>query len=136
MFALVHDPIDVRAVRDAVAHPGAGAVLVFEGTARDSFEGRTVTRLSYEAYEEMALKSLRELGREVADRWPQARLAIVHRLGEVPVGEPTVVIAVSAPHRAEAYAASRHALEQLKARVPVWKKEHYADGEAWKPNAS
>lgn len=133
MRALVHGPIDVAAVRAAVSDPGFGAILVFEGVARDHFEGRPVRRLAYEAYPELALPVLDEILAEVAARFG-ARAAIVHRLGEVPVTEPTVVIAVGAPHRAEAYEASRYALETLKARLPVWKKEIYADGAAWKAN--
>jgi molybdopterin synthase catalytic subunit len=133
MRALVHGPIDVAAVRAAVSDPGFGAILVFEGVARDHFEGRPVRRLAYEAYPELALPVLDEILAEVAARFG-ARAAIVHRLGEVPVTEPTVVIAVGAAHRAEAYEASRHALEALKARLPVWKKEIYDDGAAWKAN--
>lgn len=133
MRALVHGPIDVAAVRAAVSDPGFGAILVFEGVARDHFEGRPVRRLAYEAYPELALPVLDEILAEVAARFG-ARAAIVHRLGEVPVTEPTVVIAVGAPHRAEAYEASRYAIEALKARLPVWKKEIYADGAAWKAN--
>lgn len=134
MFALTPDPIDILAVRDAVVHPSCGALLVFEGLARDSFEGRSVVELAYEAYEAMALPELEAIGATIAERWG-GRTAIVHRLGTVPVCEPTVVIAVATPHRAACYEASRYALETLKARVPIWKKEVYADGSAWKANA-
>lgn len=134
MFALVHTPIDVAAVRAAVEDPGFGAILVFEGVARDSFEGRRVTHLSYEAWEEKAVPVLQQIGDEIAQRWG-ARTAIVHRLGHVPVTEPTVVIAVGAPHRQECYEASRYAIDELKQRVPVWKKENYEHGSSWKANA-
>ena len=126
MFALTPDPIDVSAVRDAIADPRFGAILVFEGVARDSFDGRPVVELAYEAYEAMAVPELERIGAEIATRWPGARTAIVHR---------TVVIAVGTPHRAACYEASRYALEALKARVPIWKKEVYSDGSAWKANA-
>ena len=135
MFALTPDPIDVSAVRDAIADPRFGAILVFEGVARDSFDGRPVVELAYEAYEAMAVPELERIGAEIATRWPGARTAIVHRTGVVPVEEPTVVIAVGTPHRAACYEASRYALEALKARVPIWKKEVYSDGSAWKANA-
>ncbi|MCB9682054.1 MAG: molybdenum cofactor biosynthesis protein MoaE [Alphaproteobacteria bacterium] len=135
MIGLTRLPIDPRALEDAVAHPGAGAVLTFLGVTRDRFEGRAVVRLEYEAYETMALAQLAEIVAEVASQWPGARAAIVHRLGVVPLGETSVAIVVATPHRDAAYAASRHAIEALKARVPIWKKEIYEDGSAWKANA-
>lgn len=136
MFALTHDPIDVTAVRNAVASSTCGAVIVFEGTTRDTFADKQVTHLAYEAYEAMAIPAMAEIGAEVVAQWPGARIAIIHRLGEVPMGETSVVIAVATPHRADAYAASRYAIDTLKDRVPIWKKEHYQDGSAWKSNAS
>lgn len=135
MFALTHDPIDVAAVTAAATRPEFGAVLVFLGVTRDSFEGREVTELAYEAYEPMAVAALQAIGDEIAERWPGAATAIVHRLGVVPVSEPTVVIATGTPHRAACYEANRYAIEALKERVPIWKKEIYADGSAWKANA-
>lgn len=134
MFALTHDPIELSAVRAAVVHPSCGALLLFEGLARDTFEGREVTSLAYEAYEPMAIAELEAIGTAIEQRWG-GRTAIVHRLGDVPVTEPTVVIAVATPHRAACYEASRYALETLKARVPIWKKEVYTDGSEWKANA-
>lgn len=136
MFALTHDPIDVAAVERAVLHPSCGAVLLFLGTARDNFGDKQVTRLEYEAWDEVAVLALEEIGQACAQRWPGCRTAIVHRLGVVPLLEPTVVIATATPHRPACYAASRFALEELKARVPIWKKEIYTDGSAWKANAS
>jgi molybdopterin synthase catalytic subunit len=94
-----------------------------------------VERLEYEAYGGMAEREMAQIGSRIADRWPGVRVAMVHRLGVVAVGEASVVIAVSAPHRGEAYAASRFAIDELKAHVPVWKKEVYADGSVWKANA-
>lgn len=135
MLAMTETAIDVAAVRAAVDHPSCGAVLLFEGTARDHFEGKRVVQLEYEAYTPMALSELQQIATEVSERWPEARLAIVHRTGTVAIGEPSVVIAVGAPHRGEAYAASRYAIDTLKARLPVWKKEIYEDGSAWKANS-
>ena len=135
MLAIVDGPIDGAAVRRAVDAPGNGMVLVFEGVARDTFEGRRVVHLEYQAYRELAEPVLTELAREALARWPTARIAMVHRTGVVAIGEPSVVIAVGTPHRAEGYEVSRWCIEQLKARLPVWKKEIYEDGSAWKANA-
>jgi molybdopterin synthase catalytic subunit len=135
MIGVTDRPIDVAAVRAAVDDPGFGAVLVFEGVARDSFDGRAVVRLEYEVYAELAVPVLQAIAAEAGQRWPGTRVALVHRSGVVPVGEPSVVVAVGAPHRAEAYAASRFAIDALKDRLPAWKKEIYEDGSAWKANA-
>ncbi|MEZ4319827.1 MAG: molybdenum cofactor biosynthesis protein MoaE [Myxococcota bacterium] len=133
MIALTDGPIDVHAVRRAVDDPGFGAVLVFEGVGRDHFEGRPVHALEYEAYAEMAVPEMERIAAEAAERFG-ARVAMVHRTGRVAIGEPSVVIAVGTPHRAACYEASRYAIDELKQRVPVWKKEIYADGSAWKAN--
>lgn len=135
MIALTPHVIDVAAVRNAVDDPGFGAILVFEGITRNHFDGRAVHELAYEAYEGMATAELTAIAAEAAERWPGVRVAIVHRLGVVPVGEASVVIAVGAPHRVEGYSASRFTIDALKERVPIWKKEIYADGSAWKANA-
>lgn len=135
LVELCDHAIDPRRVEASVSHPGAGAVLTFLGVTRDSFGDREVTRLEYEAWPTMALAEMGRIVAEVAERWPGARAAMVHRVGVVGVGEASVVIVVSAPHRDEAYQASRHAIDQLKARVPIWKKEWYADGSMWKANA-
>lgn len=136
MIALTPDPIDVAAVRASVSDPGFGAVLVFEGVGRNHFEGRAVFQLEYEVYPELAIPVMTEIVREIETRWPGARAAMVHRTGVVPVEEASVVIAVGTPHRAACYEASRYAIDQLKLRVPIWKKEVYADGADWKPNQS
>ena len=135
MFALTHEPIDVAAVRAAVDDPAFGAVLVFEGVARDNFEGKQVTHLSYEAYTDMAVPVMEEIAREMTQRW-SCKVAMVHRLGEVPITEASVVIVVGTPHRGACYEASRYAIDELKKRVPVWKKENYEHGSSWKANAS
>ena len=136
MVELVRGPIDAEALAHAVGWEGAGAVLVFCGVGRSELvEGQRVLSLFYEAYEEMALPVLREIEGEVKALFPGARVAIVHRLGDVAIGEASVVVAVSAPHRDECYRASRHAIAELKRRAPIWKKEIFEDGAAWKANA-
>jgi molybdopterin synthase catalytic subunit len=134
MIAITDGPIDVRAVEDAVRDPGHGAVLTFSGVGRNEFGGRPVRALFYEAWTEVAVRALHEVVADTVARWPAVRVAIVHRTGEVAIGEASVVIAVGAPHRAEAYEASRFAIDTLKARVPIWKKEIYADGAEWVAN--
>ncbi|MFL6195825.1 MAG: molybdenum cofactor biosynthesis protein [Thermoanaerobaculia bacterium] len=127
---LVDGPIDVEQATAAVSGPGRGAVVLFLGTVRDHHAGRPVERLTYSAYRTMALEGLRTIVADLESAAPGLRAAIIHRLGEVPVGEASVVIATGSPHRAAAYEASRTALERLKAEIPIWKREHYADGEA------
>ncbi|NOY24795.1 MAG: molybdenum cofactor biosynthesis protein MoaE [Oligoflexia bacterium] len=134
MVGLTTDPIDPRLVEQAVAHPGAGAILTFLGVTRNHFEDRPVTGLHYQAYGEMAQPELQRICEEAAARWAGVRVALLHRVGDVSVGEISVVIAVSAPHRDDAYQASRYTIDQLKQRVPIWKQEHYVDGQAWKAN--
>jgi molybdopterin synthase catalytic subunit len=135
MVQLTDGPIDVGVVRAAVARDEAGAVLIFEGVTRNHHDGREVRRLEYEAYPSMAESQMERICADILGRWPEVRVAMAHRIGVVAVGEASVVIAVSAPHRDEAYAASRYAIDTLKAVVPIWKKEFYADGSAWKANA-
>jgi molybdopterin synthase catalytic subunit/molybdopterin converting factor small subunit len=127
---LVDGPIDADRVTAAVSGPGRGAVVVFLGTVRDHHAGRRVEKLTYSAYRSMAVEGLRRIVADLGAASPGLRAAIVHRLGEVPVGEASVVIAIGSPHRAAAYEASRTALERLKTEIPIWKREHYADGEA------
>lgn len=131
MYALTDEPIDAAAVHAAVADPASGATVTFIGTTRDHNAGRRVHRLEYEAYAEMALAEMRKIGATACERWPIARIAIVHRIGVVPVGEASVAIAVSAAHRAPAFAACHFAIDRLKEVVPIWKKEHFAGGEVW-----
>ena len=133
MFALSSTPIDSNTVRSAVQDPGFGAILIFEGVGRDNFEGRSVQALEYEAYAPMAIAEMEKIGSEAMDRW-QAKVAIVHRTGRVEIGEPSVVIAVGTPHRAACYEANRYVIDELKIRVPIWKKEVYSNGHTWKAN--
>jgi molybdopterin synthase catalytic subunit len=126
---LVREPIDVTSL--AERSRADGAVCLFVGVVRDENRGRTVLHLEYEAYEEMALPLMEAIAAETARRFPVTGVRVVHRLGRLEVGEASVVIAVSSPHRAEAFAACRFAIDTLKAQVPIWKKELYADGSAW-----
>lgn len=126
---LVETPIDVGAVVERVTTRGRGAVLTFQGTVRDGRE-RPVTHLDYQAYRPMAARALDRIARELESGEEDLAVEIVHRLGPVAAGDTSVVIAVASPHRDAAYRASREALERLKREVPIWKREHYADGEA------
>lgn len=132
--ALADGPLDVPRALAQVSGPSRGAVVLFlgtvRGTARGSHRGREVERLTYSAYRPMAEDALERIAGDLEREHQDLRVAIVHRLGEVEVGEASVAIAVAAPHRAAAYQASRTALERLKAEVPIWKREHYAGGEA------
>jgi MoaE-MoaD fusion protein len=128
-------PLDVAALEAQVASDSCGAVLTFVGTVRDNFDGRPVSGLDYEVYAEMAVPVMEQICGEVAAQWPGARVVIAHRTGHLDLGEASVVIAVAAPHRGAAYDASRYAIEALKDRVPIWKKELYSDGSTWKANA-
>ncbi len=123
--------LDLGALIRCVEFPAAGAILTFSGVVRDNAKGKSVGHLEYEAYPEMAENSMREIIAEIAERWPEARVAMAHRIGRLKVGEASLIIAVAAPHRPEAYAASRYAIERIKAMLPVWKKEFAADGEYW-----
>ncbi|HTY55045.1 MAG TPA: molybdopterin converting factor subunit 1 [Candidatus Binataceae bacterium] len=124
-------PIDVAALERAVADPGAGGAVTFVGSTRNENAGRGVIRLEYEAYEPMALREMRKLADEAGRRWKITRIAIAHRIGVVEIGEASVAIAVSAPHRGEAFAACRFAIDRLKEIVPIWKKEYFEGGEVW-----
>jgi molybdopterin synthase catalytic subunit len=128
---IVRSRVDVAALEAAVADPAAGAICTFVGTTRENNVGRKVLRLEYEAYEAMALSEIRKLTEEAGRRWEITRIAITHRVGVVEIGETSVAIAVSAPHRAEAFEACRFAIDRLKEIVPIWKKEHFEGGEVW-----
>lgn len=129
---LTEEALDAEALSATVRRPGYGAVLTFLGTVRDSHEGRSVTHLTYSAYRSMALRRLAAIVDDL-EASGEVRAAIAHRLGPVPAGEASVTIVVASPHRDAAYEASRTALERLKKEVPIWKREHFADGEgAWR----
>lgn len=125
---VTRDPLDGAALlRDALT-PADGAALLFVGVVREQNEGRPIARLEYEAYAPMAEAKLREICEEARARWPVGRVAAVHRVGCLEIGDASVAIAVASPHRAEAYEASRYVVEELKRRVPIWKREGYVDG--------
>jgi molybdopterin synthase catalytic subunit len=130
-FRVQSTPLDPAALERLVAHPGAGAIVTFTGTVRDHGRGRQVTLLDYEAYGPAAELALSQIGEEIRQRWDVEHVAIAHRVGSLAVGEASVVIAVAAPHRDAAFAACRYAIERIKEFVPIWKKEHYADGASW-----
>lgn len=128
---IVPSPLSVDACLAAVAHPGAGGVALFVGAVRDENEGRAVARLDYESYESMALAEMRRIGDEIAASLPMVRLAVHHRVGTLGVGDLAVVCAASAPHRGEAFRACRRLIDEVKARVPIWKREWGPDGPYW-----
>ncbi|HEY2311121.1 MAG TPA: molybdenum cofactor biosynthesis protein MoaE [Gaiellaceae bacterium] len=130
-FRLVEGPLDIAAVLREVEDPEAGALASFVGTVRQRSRGRDVAHLEYQAYEEMAEPMLTGLGAELTERHDLCAIAIHHRLGRVEIGEASVAIAASAPHRAAALDACREAIETLKTTIPLWKKEVYAGGEEW-----
>ena len=130
-FRLSEEPLDPAAVIREVSDPRAGGIATFIGTTRVESRGRTVHYLDYEAYGGMAEKVMAELAAELKQRHELSEVAITHRVGRVEIGEPSVVIAVSAPHRAAALAACKEAIDTLKVTVPLWKKEVYEGGEEW-----
>ena len=131
LFELTTDALDARRLEAAVAHSGAGAICTFTGIVRDNSRGKSVTGLDYEAYGEMALSEMRKIADEIAEKWPEARVAMAHRTGTLQIGDASVVVSVSCPHRAEAIAACKWGIDRLKESVPIWKKEHAADGTYW-----
>lgn len=131
MSYLSTSPIDMVPLLGAVSHSSAGAVATFAGVVRDHNEGRRITRLEYHAYDSMAEKEMGAITKEILERFDGVRIACIHRLGSLDVGELAVVCAASAPHRAEAFAACRALIDELKARVPIWKREHGPEGPYW-----
>lgn len=130
-FEIAKEPINIQSVIDKVVQRDAGAITTFIGTVRETTKGRKTLYLIYEAYESMAVKKLEQIGREIEERWEGAKVAISHRVGRLDITDIAVVIAVSTPHRADAYEANRYAIERIKEMVPIWKKEHWEDGQEW-----
>ena len=128
MIRLTRELIDYAALTEAVRGPHCGAVVTFLGTVRDLTGDKVTVALDYEAYPGMAEKKMAEIEHETRARWPVGELLIVHRTGHLSVGEVSVAVAVSCPHRAQAFEACRHAIDRLKEIVPIWKKENWADG--------
>lgn len=128
MIELIHEPIQTDRVLRDVQSTLAGAVVVFLGTTREFTNGKQTVRLGYEAYPEMARQQLTELERQAREKWPLIGCALVHRLGEVPLGETSIIVAVSSAHRRDAFAAAEWLMDRIKQDVPIWKQEHWSDG--------
>jgi molybdopterin synthase catalytic subunit/molybdopterin converting factor small subunit len=130
-FVVTSRKLNLATVIKRVEHPGAGAITIFTGVVRNNAHDKAVKYLEYEAYPELAERTMEQIGSEVLARWPEARLAMLHRTGHLGIGEASLLIAASAPHRAEAFAACRYAIERIKAILPVWKKEFASDEDYW-----
>lgn len=131
LYELVRTAIDSAAMVQFVRAGKDGAIVVFDGFVRNESHGRATKQLEYEAYEPMALAKMREIGAQIHEQFAVHRVAMVHRLGRLEIGETSVFIAVSAPHRAAAFDACRFAIDTLKRAVPIWKKEYFQDGAVW-----
>jgi molybdopterin synthase catalytic subunit len=130
-FALTRDPIDPREIAGRLLQGIDGALITFEGVVRNNTKGRMTKHLDYECYEPMAIRMMAEIGREIATGAPISRIAMVHRLGRLQIGETSVAIVVTAPHRKAAFEAALEGINRLKRLVPIWKKEYFVDGEVW-----
>lgn len=130
-FLVTNEPLSHDALVARVSHPGAGGIVTFLGTVRDNANDKSVKFLEYEAYPELAERMLAQIGAETRERWHDVHIAIAHRIGRLNIGEASVIIAASAPHRAEAFSACRYAIERLKVILPVWKKEFASDKDYW-----
>lgn len=131
LFEIMDKPIDVEEVRLKVTSRNAGAITVFIGTVREMTNGKKTLHLEYQAYPTMAIKMFEQISKEIQERWPEAKVAISHRIGNLKISDLAVVIAVSSPHRKMAYEANEYAIERIKQIVPVWKKEFWEDGTEW-----
>ncbi len=131
VFEITREPIDIAGLRARVLTPDSGAVVIFDGVARNNTKGRRTLYLEYEGYTEMAIKMLRQIGREAREQWPINRIGIIHRLGRIEISESSVVIVVASAHRRVAFEACRYAIDRLKKIVPIWKKEYFEDGAIW-----
>ena len=131
VFALTRSVIDGSKLAHEIQRPEDGAVVIFEGVVRNNTNGRETEHLEYEGYEGMALDRMKRIGREVVEQFAIGRIGIIHRLGSLKVGEASVVIAATAPHRKPAFEAALEAINRLKREVPIWKKEYFADGAVW-----
>ncbi|TDQ40739.1 molybdenum cofactor biosynthesis protein MoaE [Aureibacillus halotolerans] len=131
MHEVTSEPLQLEHVIRKVESPAAGAITTFIGTVREWTKGRRTIYLEYQAYVPMAVAMLEQIGHEVNTRWPGTKVAISHRIGSLNIGEAAVIIAVSSPHRRVAYEANAYAIERIKDMVPIWKKEHWENGEKW-----
>ncbi|MGE5704130.1 MAG: molybdenum cofactor biosynthesis protein [Clostridia bacterium] len=131
-FSITDQPLSADLLVRLVSNPRAGAVLTFVGTVREFTHGQRTVSLSYEAYAPMAIQKMKEIAQEIQERWPQAEVAMHHRIGDLAIEDIAVIIAVATPHRNESFEAGRYAIERLKQIVPIWKKEIWEDGSEWK----
>lgn len=132
---ITNDKLDLTAISNEVADPSCGAISTFVGVTRNHFEGKRVLKLEYEAYQTMAEKELHKICNQVRSKWDVTHIAMYHKTGLVPIGDASVIIAISSVHREDGLEAVRYAIDELKATVPIWKKEFYSDGSVWKGNA-
>ena len=130
-FILTRDPIDSRSAENRLLQGLDGAIVTFQGVVRNNTRGRETLRLEYECYEQMAIRQMAEIGREIASQFAISRIAMLHRLGTMEIGEASVVVITTAPHRRPAFEAALEGINRLKRLVPIWKKEFFADGEVW-----
>jgi len=131
VIAITDQPISIDQILREAADPGAGAIVLFLGVVRDNARGRRIKHLTYEAYVALARREMEKVAAAASERWPVMRVVIAHRMGRLEVGEASVAIAVSAPHREAGFQAGRFAIDTLKKTVPIWKKEVWEGGEAW-----
>ena len=138
LVAITSAPLDLQALIGEMADSAAGdgAITSFAGLVRDHNQGRRVSFLEYEAYEPLAVRALNRIVDEARQEWPGARLGIHHRIGRLEIGEPSIVIVAASPHRADAFAACRYAIERVKQIVPIWKHEHFEGGDVWLEGAT
>lgn len=134
IFEITREPIDIASLRARLLEGDSGAVVTFDGVARNNTRGRPTLYLEYEGYTEMAIKNLQQIGREVHEQWPINRIGIIHRLGRIEISESSVVICVTSAHRRVAFEACQYAINRLKKIVPIWKKEYFEDGAVWVEN--
>jgi len=128
---LTENPLEASNVEQFVQNDECGGIVSFIGTVRNSTKQRTVLKLEFEAYEPMAVKEMTKIAKAILEKWPVKKVAIHHRLGSLEIGEAAVIIAVSCPHRKNAFLACQYAIDTLKETVPIWKKEIFEDGEIW-----
>ncbi len=130
MIEIIREPIDIDQLNERASHPACGAVLTFSGTVRNHHLGRKVVKLAYEAYESMAQSEMEKVAAAAFEQWPDVKkIQVVHRFGEMAVGESSIYLTVSSPHRPDGFAALRFVIDRIKRDVPIWKKEYYEDGE-------
>ena len=134
IFEITREPIDIADLRGRLLEGDSGAVVIFDGVARNNTKGRRTLYLEYEGYEPMSLRTMEQIGREVHERWPINRFGIIHRLGRIDITESSVVIVVTSAHRKIAFEACHYAIDRLKKIVPIWKKEYFEDGAVWVEN--